>query len=276
MRMVTVLVFLLVLASSESAQASEPFMAGQPGFGMLLLVQGTPRVNESFEIIVSAGSARHAANSIGEARVRLPKGLALEHGELSRKVHPSSHWLGTQDSRWRIRVRAEHTGEYVIGGYLRIPTSSQSYDEMETRLRIDMRADTSTFDPSSRAARFERVDGDKRYRYGWKHMVLIDEPELWMTDANVQLDPPVEVDHAPAVCDCGLKKPRTIRLIVTVGADGSVRWIEPRQRSQDEDARVIAAAEKAVRNRRFIPTRLNGRAVPNWATVNVVVQEDRE
>jgi hypothetical protein len=276
MRVFTAALLVLALNSPRLVQASEPFMAGEPRFGILLLVQGTPRVNEPFEIIVSAGSARHAANSIGEAHVRLPKGLVLEHGELNRKVHPSSHWLGTQDSRWRIRVRAEKRGEYVIGGYLRIPTSSQSYDEMETSLRIDMRAETSTFDPSSRAARFERVVGDKRYRYGWKHMVLIDEPELWMTDANVQLEPPAEIDRTPAICHCRLKKATTVRLVVTVGTDGNVKWIEPRQKSQDEDARVIAAAERAIRKRRFIPTQLNGRPVANWAAVDVLVQEDRE
>jgi hypothetical protein len=75
------------------------------------------------------------------------------------------------------------------------------------------------------------------------------------------------------VCaDCGLEGPKALRYVVTVGIDGRVRWIEPRQTDAAEDARVLRAAEKALKKWRFRPSRIDDRPIANWAEVDVTVR----
>lgn len=264
----------LFCTQAASSRASQPAPPGIPRFNVSLMPQGSPSVGKPFEILVRAGSFQHSRDALGDVRVRLPSGVELLEGDTNRVVHVSSYWMGKQDNVWRITVRATAPGSHEIRASMRVQGARQktTYDEMEVRLTLDLLADSNRYDRDSRAVRYERVDAGRRFRYGGEHMVLIDGPEYWRTDANLDMAPPEEMGGEPAVCDCGLTEQRVVRFVVTVGSDGSVSWVEPRQRS--EDPRVVAAATEEVRKRRFRPSLIQGKPVANWAVVDVAVQAD--
>jgi len=269
-----------VILLSPSATASLPVSwPAAPRFGVLLTVADdpSPRLGEKFRIRVAAGGGTKTA--VGEVHIAIPDGFQVVAGDTSRQVHPSNNWMGPQDREWDLYLRPTRTGVSTLRGWIRIARApSQGWDESESVLDFDVRADTVIVRRFSRAIRHERVVDRQRFRYGWQHVVLIDGPEEDVEGNRAAESSPQAIATQTGTCrGCGLTEPRAVRLVVTVGVDGTVRWIEPRPASAaPEDSRVIDAAEQAVKRWLFRPARLGDRAIPNWAEVEVTVLPESE
>ncbi|HEX7077847.1 MAG TPA: hypothetical protein VF363_05465 [Candidatus Eisenbacteria bacterium] len=268
-----------LLFIADAASATQPMSPGQPGFALQLTVADQPKLGEPFRIRVAAGAVRALRNAIGTVHLRIPEGMAVVEGDTVRQCHPSYIWMGTQDNEWDIWLRPTSVGRSAIRGWFRIARGTpDDWDETECVLDLDVHPDTVVVSRFSRALRFERVSSGLRLRYGWEHMVLIDGPEPGLADLPGPRTRPEVIRHPQAVCGtCELASPKVVRCVVTVGADGRVRWIEPRPAyAPPEDSRVLKAAEDAVRRWRFRPAKIAGRAIADWTEVDVaVVPESR-
>lgn len=250
--------------------------SGEPRFGILLVVSDDPppRLGETFRIHVAAGSSQSLRDAIGIVKLTVPKGFEVVKGDTKRKVHPSNNWMGKQDARWDLYLRPTRLGRSQIRGSILISRgSSRRWDESECALDIDVRSDTVITPRASRALRYERVTDGSRFRYGYEHMVLISEPEPWIRDLRGERTEAIPISSPAAVCvGCGLKAPAEVNLVVTVGVDGEVKWIEPRAASQaSDDPRVLASAEAVLQKWRFQPYRVGDRPIANWVAVRVQV-----
>ncbi|HEX6030907.1 MAG TPA: hypothetical protein VFY90_05710 [Tepidiformaceae bacterium] len=264
----------LVLASSAHASKAATG-TGEPRFGLLLTVanEPQPRLGERFRIRVEAGGIG-PRDAVGRASISIPDGFTVEEGDTGRDLHANARWGGGPRGEWDLYLRPTRPGKFTIRGWVRIPRSTpRSWDESECVLDLDVRDDSVIVPRFSRTLRHERIVEGQRFRYGGQHMVLIDGPEPWLAEASGPPSDPEPIDTPVAECrDCGLTGPKVMRYAVTVGTDGSVRWIEPRRPdAPPEDSRVLAAGESALRRWRFRPARIGDRVVANWAEVEVSV-----
>lgn len=271
---------LLLAGWAHPGSATKPFLPGEPRFGVSMSVRGAPRAGEALTVLVLAGSSQHGRSALGKVHIAVPAGIEIVAGDTTRQVHATGLWIGPIDPPWVLVLRATRPGKYVLRGsaVFASPQNPTSWDEMEAELGLEVRPDTVLFDPWSHALRYTKMDHGRRFRYGWEHMVLLEEPDPWFDETAKPRTAPAAIEQPTAVCHgCGLSGPEEVRCVVTVGTDGRVRWIEPRAASAPpEDARVVKAAEDAVRQWRFRPAQIAGRAISDWAEVEVtVVPESR-
>lgn len=190
---------------------------------------------------------RGLRDAVGEVRIEIPPGIEAVEGDTAREARANPQFGGPLRADWDLWLRPIRTGKYTIRGWIRIPRGApQSWDESECALDLEVRSDS----------------------------VVVDAPESWLADTHgTQIDPEA-IDKPAAVCaDCGLNEPTALHFAVTVGTDGTVRWIEPRAPdAPPEDPRVLQAAESTLKNWRFRPARIGDRAIANWAEVDVVVR----
>ena len=259
---------------------------GVPYFGLNLRTAVVPHVGEIFPLRVTAGSSQHGVDCLGDVRIEVPSGIDVVGGDTSRKVHISS-WVEARDfdQEWVVSLRPSRTGKYQIRGTLRIPCGDPpTWDETETLLDLDVRQDT-TLVHGGYSTRFDQIRDGKRFRYGGGHLVRIDSTNalifqrghMVLIDSTEALLPDDVTErpqalHAPhGICrDCGLTAPRVVHYAVTVGTNGEVTWFEPPGGGQ-QDARIVAAAQYALKQYRFRPARGKGRPVADWAEVEVLV-----
>jgi hypothetical protein len=267
-------------ASAGATQPNPPGWRAIPHFGVLLTVaeDPVPRLGEKFRVRVDATS-QAPRDVTGEVRIAVPSGIEVVEGDVARQIHPNPTQTPTRivprDYEWDLWLRPTRAGKFTIRGHISIPGgAANSWDESECALDLEVRADSVIVPRFSRTLRHERIADGQRFRYGGKHMVLIDGPEPWLADAHGQQSDPEAIDRPEGMCvGCGLAEPKSLRYAVTVGTDGRVRWIEPRRPdAPSEDPRVLEAAENALKRWRFRPARIGERAIANWAEVDVVVQ----
>jgi hypothetical protein len=233
-----------------------------------------PRLGEKFRIAIESGG-QGLRDAVGKVHIEIPPGIDIVEGDTDREARANPEFGGPLRADWDLWLRPTRAGKFTIRGSISIPRgTANSWDESECALDLEVRADSVIVPRFSRALRHERVADGLRFRYGGKHMVLIDGPEPWLADAHGPQSDPEVIDRPEGVCaGCGLAEPRSLRYAVTVGTDGAVRWIEPRRPSApSEDPRVLEAAENALKRWRFRPARIGERAIANWAEVDVVVQ----
>lgn len=283
-----ILMALISVAVPSVGGASQPTQPGEAYFGLNLIPSGQPRLGEVFPLRVMAGSAV-GTKCIGEVRIQVPREVEVVSGDTFRTAHVSPRWMGPQDAEWTLRLRPSQVGRFTIRGTLRVSCGEPNSwrQETETLVDLDVRSDT-TLVHGGYPTRYEQVVGGIRFRYGGArlerdsvshqlvlrpgHMVRIDSSEALLKDDIT--DRPQLMDSPHAVCgDCVLSEPVRVRRAVTVGADGSVTWIEPPSAGElPEDPRIVAAAEEALKRFHFRPARGRGRAVADWAEVNVIVE----
>jgi len=269
---------ILGAAPASGTQGDPPGWTGVPRFGLLLTIAEQPRLEEKFRIRVAAGG-RARRDAVGEVHISIPPGIEVVEGDTARQIHPnppqSPLKIVPPDYEWDLYLRPSRMGKFLIQGWMRIYRETpQRWDESESILEFDVRADTVIVSRFGHPIRHERIVDGRRFRYGGKHMVLIDAPEPWLADAHGPQSDPEAIDRPEGVCPgCDLTEPKVLRYVVTVGTDGSVRWIEPRPPdAPPEDPRILEAAESAVKKWRFRPARFGDRAIANWAEVDVTVQ----
>jgi len=241
-------------------------------------IREQPQIGEPFRFFIEAGAFSHR-DAIGTVRIRLPDGILATKGELERKVHVSDLWMGPSDNTWNVYLTPTRAGKYAIRGWIRVqrPNDAENYDEMESRIDLEIRPDTVIYDRWSRGVRYERRANGQLFRYGGEHMVLIDAPEEWMAETTDPIEPAQLITPPKVECsDCELSDTLTLRYVVTVGEDGRVRWIEPNDQRSLVERRVIAAAEAAMKGWRFRPARIGGRPIAQWAVVDVEIRPRRD
>ncbi len=263
-----------VLLLGASAWGSKDLEPGVARFGLSLLFLDPPSLGRESRVLVSSGSTGHGKGSVAEVHISVPQGIDLVSGDTLRHPHVSLRDPKSGDRKWEIVLRTTRVGHYVIRGYIRIPRNRpDAWDEKDLLVELDVRADTAIV-AGARSTFTRRIDGAQRFRYGGRHMVLLDSGDAG--DHGVITEEPVVLDRPPGKCgSCGLTEPKVIKLAVTVGRSGGVTWIEPRGRGvgEGDDASVLAAAEAAVRQWRFKPARAaDGQSVAQWAVVDVLVE----
>jgi len=230
-----------------------------------------PHGNDTTGVVglgILAESVGHSPTARADVTVILPPEFQIIEGRLSRKdLRVDVSARREDDQSWRLRVRARKRGDYVIHARMRIqdgPVRDES--EWDTKVHV---SDTTLVEMPSEIWS-EREEGGKRYRYGGRYMVLMDGdyPRPLRIDQE-----PVPVVRPEGHCaGCASADSLTIPVAVTVGRKGTVTWIVRPEVSVSLDARVIAAAEAAVRKWRFQPATAQGVSVAEWAIAHVVVR----
>jgi len=257
------------LYSPVIAEVTEP---GEPGFGIELVPTrlSNPIPGDSIEVIVRVGCPRETR---GLVHLSLPPGVSILAGSLDREVHPSNRSNDPRDSNYLISLRISAPGVYPVRAALKVESGDPGvWDEFEGVLELTASRDSICW-RNFRPLRWERVERSQRFRYGGMHMVAIDGPQDII---------PGRIDHDAEVlskttgtcrtCDASMV-PRNVWLVVTVGVDGRVRWIEPRWGVGLEVSDALwDAATSAVKRWRFRPASAAGVPVANWLKVSVPVE----
>jgi TonB family protein len=140
---------------------------------------------------------------------------------------------------------------------------------MEGVLTATASRDSVSFE-QFRQVRAERMNQGQRFRYGGEHLVAIDASDdlIWSYDMERKPEP---VSFPAGQCAGCTARDSTVavQLVVTVGPDGHVRWVESRGGPKDK---ILNAAVEAVKRWEFRPAAARGKPVADWAVVSVPVR----
>lgn len=242
----------ILFSYATPAIATKPWhTGGSPAFGMNLILSSEPVRPGVYRLIVDCWSVRHAPAVMAKARVFMP-GIKVLSGDIERNLHPSIKWSGEQDSRWEILFKGR-PGTFQVRGTLSIGSSIGVVDETDCAVTCMISAEGRPSREPSRATRFERVEYGQRFRYGGSHMVAIDNPES-ITWADIVTRATVLTSPAGTCRKCGPVGRRSVRLVITVGRDGKVRWVQPSgEVAQENEGKLLTAARQTIKTWTFVP-----------------------
>ena len=183
------------------------------------------------------------------------------------KIHPA---IGSGDSKWQLVLRRTGDGQATVRAFLRIRgANASSYTYVERLLRLDFNGQRVS--PIENRAVVQVIVRDgQAFRYGGAYPVAVDPEDLETPD---RIDSPAElIDGGLLQCRaCNLSEPVDVRVVVTVGKDGTVRWIRPKPVSGEVDEPVWAAVRAGLRQYRFRPALSHGHPVADYAILAVQV-----
>jgi len=270
---------LAFLFTNGSASGNWGHMKGQPGFSFEVVptvshIVGSPDVR----LIVRAYSAGCRKDDTGIVRFVIPAGTFIKEGEQFRTVHTSGCWSGPPDCEYQVVLRVSGQGDLPIRTQFKFLTADPGvWDEQDGMLAMLVSGDTITLG-QYRPLRTERINHGKRFRYGGEHMVAIDGPDD-PGEGAIESKPEAIAQAKGSCVGCGRGRAvEVVRMAVTVGPDGQVRWVEPSSPGASAmDPRVWDAATTAVKQWRFRPSMtVRGRPTADWAVVDVVVETPAE
>jgi hypothetical protein len=272
LRLIVLYSGVLALSLFPPTLLAKPVGEGEPGYGIDLLPTGSDLgPGGVLQIVATTWSVRHPGSAVGDARILIPSEVQLEEGQTDRTVHPGRGWRGKPDKRWMIGVRLPGPGRYEFRGLLRIQgVASDEIDEAECVLAVEVQ-DGRIEVVRHEGVRFERLEGPDRFRYAGTCMVAIDGPEeILPGDISSR---PVLISSTHAVCQaCAPPLPRVVRVIVTVGVDGRVRWVRPPRESDKQiGPEDWAAVVSALQRFEFRPAESRSRRIADWAAVDVSI-----
>lgn len=216
-------------------------------------------------------------SSAAKATVRLDVG----NGAVVEGTRDTTVQLGGY-SHWGVRLRRTGPGPVTVRSSLRVAgKDSRSYDLYERLLRVEFQPWHHGMDTvvvqENRVLRGIAVRDGRRFRYGGERFVAIEADEAESPRDYVRRAAVVSSNDVR--CEgCGLEKPVTVPVIVTVGSKGRVTWIRPnlgRERDPEDeagdsmDSRIWAAVERGVRDFKYQPALADGRAVADYTTLDV-------
>src|SRR5262245_25691691 len=159
---------------ASPARASRALRAGEPPFLFGASYLEAPRPGEPIRIRISY-SGFYDASAISDMRIDIPRGLEVVSGETERRATPSH-------DPWFLAVRPLHPGRFEIHGSIRT-TAGDHVDEGEFILPFQVRPD-AIVPELYRETRLERIEGDRRYRYGYDYLVPLHGPQM-VTQADI-------------------------------------------------------------------------------------------
>jgi hypothetical protein len=148
---------------------------------------------------------------------------------------------------------------------IRYPNGDRDEGEWVTTLNVSGDRSFGVATPVS----VERRSGGMRYGFRGRYMVLLEPGEESI--ANVE-EYPRAVQRIAGHCPTCPAGARTVRLVVTVGSDGRVRWprLEP-DASGEVSKDLLTAARDAALRWVYRPATTKGRPAAFWAVAEVEV-----
>ena len=265
-----VMILVLGIAIPREAQGSMTELPeGEPNFELGVKPYPPETDGNIFTLAVYAVDHRRCKEpSTAEAVVTLPPGLELVSGDLGRVMtmpRNKRYW-------WAIRVRCTNPGEYVIPYVLRmedLQAGERDVAEFETVLRVS----GTRVEGSQRRLRVQHFANGKRYRYGGRHLVEIEEEDPIRLKIERE---PIALKTEEGTCpQCSGNGSRVVRLVVTVSPEGSATWVRSGCDMKQTDPLVLAA-EAAVRRWKFRHATAGGRPIAQWAIADVTVRQGPE
>jgi hypothetical protein len=223
-----------------------------------------PRLNETARLVVHFGGV-YGDSVVGQARVRLPAGVALVSGDTLITGHPR------QELEWTLLLRSLSGGVRTIRGEMGIE-EGYGRDEGEFELEYVV-GDSSSKDKLARPVRREVLMGTKRFRYGGPYLVPIDSSEHVLQEDLDRHGGPTIVRRSTVADSLGI--------VVAVGATDSVGCIVFVARNGSvRDIRIIDGHRKVpglkgliyrafMRDWEFEPVQWQGRSRDSWVFVRV-------
>jgi hypothetical protein len=264
--------WLIVCAVALSAPAKGSVIApGSPplflnGDFVALPTAGQPGVLRIF------ASGRYSQTQTAKVTLRIPSGLRVLRGSLSRTIHTYGDY---PDSLWDVVLMPKHSGTFEITGTMVVDVDgSPARDEMDFTTALHFFPDSIAASPG-RAIRYEQVVGGRRYRYGRWHMVPIRRSEQITVD---DIDVPAAVlKKTPA--RCATCDPELVRISADVTLDEHGRMVAihmlpievPSGRVIAPDSSMTNAAKESLHHWKFSPSRARGRSVADELHVGIDV-----
>ncbi len=269
LRYVVILAVLFDLLACGSAQASQPSEEGWEQFGVSLAPTEHVGSDGSWRIMVWAWSESDSLHGT-VATVRLEPGPDLECATEDRTKTVPLGPTGAGTMNWPVTLITQGDGPRHISATIRIGHSGgPAIDEQEVRLDVTIHEGSVHVERQERI-RATRVERGQRFRYGGKYLVAIDESET--TRPRIDSRPSIKREYVAQCPSCAADSDKA-DLVVTVGRNGRVTWVQPRRPWNSNIApQLLEAAIEGAKKWRFEPAHSNGRPVADWATISVIVR----
>lgn len=277
------LVQLLVLGALSSvspgkATPQKPFVESQANFGIDLWVD--PRSYNSEGVWSVAVTVDNHLSNDGVAHVGVSHGVEIVKGDTVRSIPPNRIIM------WPLYLRRSQVSRVKLTGSVRLQgNDSTSYDigEQIVELGFDEKG-MQVLD--KRVTREIAVRKGQRFRYAGMVMVPVDSDDV---ESPSHFDSRAELRKGKAIeCrGCGLDSTIEVWVLVTVGRNGKVTWIQPPhpyigtrvdrhgKALRPVDASIWPAVSDGVRRYKFRPAKVDGRTTADWATLTVQVVPKR-
>lgn len=211
----------------------------------------------------------YSPGATAEATLAFPPGVEVINGDTLR--------IGDMQMMqpWTIQVRPRGDGDFIIRGILTVRTR-RYVDKGEFALSLRVSGGTCVAG-ISRSVRKERVENGQRYRFGGSFMVPIDSAEyVVQRDIDIVSGRARVIQEVEARDTLGVVgEARRVRFVAFVDPDGKVRDARLHDGRFRKDERVSALGREALKKWRFAPARAKGRAVADWAIVEVAIVPGR-
>lgn len=240
--------------------------SGQAPFGFGAVFNEPLRIGREARLLLSMGGP-YRPSAMATSRIEVSNGVQVIEGETLRRARPSG-----RSGLWSIRLKVLRPGRSWIRGTVTIDTGAGYTDEGEFLLTLDAGNDTVMVAPST-LVRAETVRGGQRFRYAGKALVPIRKPERFTEEDIRARGTRARVKVAtPGKCpECTDRAATTLEYLVVVDEHGAAIAANLRAQGVPEPA-AERAARIALREWKFAPARLDGKAVADWAYVQVSVE----
>ncbi|HYQ89180.1 MAG TPA: hypothetical protein VEU09_06105 [Candidatus Binatia bacterium] len=264
-----ILVLLLNILVCGSAQAGDSSEEGWEQFGVGLLPADHVGSDGSWRIMVSTWSESDSLHGT-VATVLLEPGPNLECATEDRTKTVPLGPTGAGHVSWPVRFVTKGDGPRRIVATIRIGRpGGPAIDEQEVRLDVTIHEGLVQVERQDKI-RTTRVERGQRFRYGGRYLVAIDESET--VHPRIDVRPSIKREYVARCPSCAAESDK-VDLVVTVGRNGRVTWIQPRRPWNSNIApELLEAAIQGAKRWRFEPARSNGKPVADWATISVIVR----